>query len=157
MFIREYLIGVTAAALVCAIVKAFLPDKGAIATVIKTLLGLLMILAVVHPWTSISTEGMFDWTQDFTTDAQAVVSDAQVQAKEAVRARIKEQTEAYILSKAEALGAQVEVSVEISDEALAAPLGVSITGTVSPYARQVISQMIADDLGISREAQEWIG
>lgn len=157
VFIREYLIGVTAAALLCGVVKTLLPGKGAVPTVTKMLLGLLMILAVVRPWTTISADGLSDWTQDFTADAQSVVSDAQAQVKETLRSRIKKETEAYILSKAHALGVQIEVCVEVSDETVAAPISVSITGAVSPYARQAISQMIADDLGINREAQEWIG
>lgn len=155
--IREYLIGVTAAALICGIVKTFLPDKGGTGTVVKTLLAVAMLLVVVKPLTGMRTEGLFDWTEDISADAQGIVSDAEFVSKEAMRSRIKEQTQAYILAKAQSLGTQLEVSVVLSDDMLAQPVGVRITGAVSPYAKQVLMQAITDDLGIDREAQQWIG
>ena len=156
VWIREYLIGVTAAALLCGIIKTFLPEKGTVSTVIKMLLGLLMILSVLGPWVSVSVDGMFDWSQDLSADAQAIVNNAQQDAKDSIRQRIKEQTEEYILAKAETLGAQLQVSIEISDET-SAPCAAEISGAISPYAKQVISQVLTDELGINREDQRWIG
>lgn len=157
MQIREYLIGVTAAALICGIVKALLPDKGGTGTVVRTLLAVAMLLASVQPLTGVTANGLLDWTDDISADANKIVSDAEFASKEAMHARIKEQSEAYILAKAESLGAQLEVSVSLSDDMLAQPVGVRITGAVSPYAKQVLMQTITDDLGIDREAQQWIG
>lgn len=156
VWIREYLVGVTAAALICGIIRALFPEKGAVGAVIKTLLGLAMLLAVVRPWMSISTDGIYGWKNDISFDAQGIVNNAEASAKEQLRQRIMEQTQSYILAKADSLGAQVEVSVEVSDEAMAVPCAVRITGAVSPYAKQAISRMITEELGIDREAQEWI-
>ena len=66
-------------------------------------------------------------------------------------------TTSYILSKAESLGAKLEVTVELSDELYAKPVAVQLTGAVSPYAKQTLTQMIEEELGLNREAQRWIG
>ncbi len=156
MWLRQYLLGVTAAALICGMIKALFPEKGTMGTVIKTLLGLAMILAVVSPWTAASVSDLYDWKDDISLEAQSIVQNADQNAKEELRRRIMEQTQSYILAKADTLGAQVEVSVEISDDEVAVPSQVKITGAVSPYAKQVISQILTEDLGIDREAQIWI-
>ena len=86
-----------------------------------------------------------------------LISSAENAAKETVREGIKKEVQAYILAKAESLGAQLEVSVVLSDNQFAEPVGVRIAGAISPYAKQVLIQTITDDLGIDREAQQWIG
>ena len=156
MWLREYFVGITAAALICGIVRVLVPPKGAVGTVMKTLLALAMVFAVVSPWTSLSTSDLYLWKEDISLDAQSVVSGAENSAKEEVRRRIMEQTRSYILAKAATLGAQVEVSVEVTEESMAVPSSVKISGAVSPYAKQVLSQMLTDDLGLDREEQEWI-
>ena len=64
MWLRQYLLGVTAAALICGIIKSLFPKKGTMGTVMKTLLGLAMVLAVVSPWASISMNNLHHWKDD---------------------------------------------------------------------------------------------
>ena len=156
MWLRQYLLGVTAAALICGIIKSLFPKKGTMGTVMKTLLGLAMVLAVVSPWASISMNNLHHWKDDISLDAQGIASDAHQKAKEELRQRIMEKTQSYILAKADTLGAQVEVSVEVSNDEMTVPSKVRIIGAVSPYAKQAISQMLTEDLGIDKEAQIWI-
>ena len=157
MQIREYLVGVTAAALICGLVRVFVPEKGALGTVVKMLLGVSMLLVVIQPISGMSMDGLFDWTEDISADAQAIISNAESNTKDEIHGRIKQETRAYILSKAETLGAKLEVAVELSDELYAKPVAVQLTGAVSPYAKQTLTQMIEEELGINREAQRWIG
>ena len=156
MWLRQYLLGVTAAALICGIIKSLFPKKGTMGTVMKTLLGLAMVLAVVSPWASISMNNLHHWKDDISLDAQGIASDAYQKAKEELRQRIMEKTQSYILAKAYTLGAQVEVSVEVSNDEMTVPSKVRIIGAVSPYAKKAISQMLTEDLGIDKEAQIWI-
>ena len=156
MWIRQYLIGVTAATLICGIIRALFPDKGTIGTVIKTLLGIAMILVAVGPWTSVSVNSLYTWKEDISFDAQNIVRDAEDNVKEETRQRITEQVRSYILVKTDSLGAQVDVQVDVSNGEMPVPCAVKIVGAVSPYAKQVISQMLTSDLGIDKEAQIWI-
>ena len=156
MSVRQYLMGIVAAALICGIIRSLFPEKGTIGAVIKTLLGIVVLLAVVSPWVSVSTDDFYNWDIAFYDDARSVVEQAENSAGEQVRQRIIEQTQAYILAKADSLGAELEVDVEVTEETIGVPCAVTITGAVAPYAKPVISQMLADDLGIDREAQTWI-
>jgi hypothetical protein len=54
------------------------------------------------------------------------------------------------------MGAEVEVEVTLSDDSTQVPCAVTITGMVSPYLKQRLSEMIEEDLQIKREDQHWI-
>ena len=157
MQIREYLIGITAAALVCGVVRVLVSEKGAAAAVIRMLLGVLMLLVVIQPVSGMSAEELFDWSDFVSADANAIVSDAENVSKEEIHARIKQETATYILSKAEALGVELEVAVELSDDLIGKPVSLRIKGAASPYAKQQLIRIIEKELGIGREDQQWIG
>lgn len=155
--IRLYLIGVVVAGLMCSIISLIVGKKGMIGTVITLLCGLMMALAVLGPWTTIKVDELFDWAQDISIDANGVVDDGENMALEAYRQGIIIRTESYILEKAKALDCDLQVEVFLSADATSVPEQVRISGSISPYAKQVISTMLTDDLGIDREAQIWTG
>ena len=155
--IRQYLIGVVAAGLICSVVSLVVGKKGLVGTVVTLLSGLLMALAVVGPWTSIRFDDIFGWTEDISVDADHIVSNGENMALEAYRQGIIVRTQTYILEKAKALDCDLQVEVFLSSDETPVPEQVRISGSVSPYAKQVISTMLTNDLGIDREAQIWTG
>ncbi|MBE6917370.1 MAG: hypothetical protein E7470_05680 [Ruminococcaceae bacterium] len=157
MSVREYLVGVTGAAMLCGLVRVMLPGKGTVASVIKVLTGVLMLLSVARPFVSTSFDNIRDWTEDLSFDAQAIVSDAENAANQEIRERIKENCEAYILSKASEYGVSIEVTVDLTDAVPPTPASVTISGAVSPYAKQAVSRMLVQEFGIVEEEQKWIG
>ena len=78
-------------------------------------------------------------------------------AMDAYRQGIIIRTESYILEKAKALNCDLQVEVILSSDATPVPEQVRISGSISPYAKQAISTMLTEDLGIDREAQIWTG
>lgn len=155
--IREYLIGVVVAAVLCGIVTALVGQKGAVGTVIKFLCGLLMTLAVLSPLTKISLDNLWGWTEDFSQAGKDLVSAGENMAEEAYRTGIKERTESYILEKARSMGTELTVEVNLSPTDAPIPVGVTLTGSISPYAKERLSQMLEQELGIDRKEQVWIG
>ena len=153
--IRDYLIGIMGAAMICGVVTSLLGNKGTIGVVAKLMSGLLMILAVTGPWAGISLDGVFGWASDISVDASDVVASAGISANEAYRKGIKERIVSYVLEKAAHLECDLEVDVILSENAAAQPATITLTGNVSPYAKSVLSTMIAEELGISREEQIW--
>ena len=153
--IREYLIGVIVAALICGMVTALTDSKGTVAMSLKLVSGLMMLLAVVRPWVTLSLDGLFGWTDGIMADGTSYTTSGQIMAQEAYRTGIKTQTEAYIVDEARALGCDLSVKVTLSNDDLPVPAQVTLTGSISPYARQVLSQMMAERLGIEREDQIW--
>lgn len=154
--IRQYLIGVITAAIVCAVVTALLGNKGVVGTVAKLLTGLLMLLAVISPWVSISLDGLFDWTENITADSAEIVSEAKQMAEEQYRAGIKQRVEAYVLEKAESLQCSLTVDVHLSEGDVPTPERIVFSGNVSPFAKSTLTNWVSDNLGIGREEQAWM-
>ena len=152
--IREYLIGVVAAALLCGIITTLTGTKGTVGVAVKLVSGLLMLLAVIRPWTSISLDGLFGWADDITAGGTGFVASGEMMAGEAYRASIKQQTEAYIVDEAKALDCDLTVEVILSTDGV--PSQVKLAGEVSPYVRQTLTNLITERLGIKREDQIWI-
>lgn len=153
--IREYLIGVVAAAMLCGIITTLTEEKGTVGLAVKLMAGLLMLLAVIRPWTSISLDGLFGWADDITTDGTDFVTSGERMAEDSYRTSIKQQTEAYILDEAKALGCSLSVEVILSEDDMPVPEQVRLSGEVSPYARQTLAALLTERLGIEREDQIW--
>lgn len=153
--IREYLIRVTAAALICGVATKLI-HKGVIGSVIKLSAGIFMALTVISPLINIQLDSIADFTFDIQSAADAAAAEGEISAREAMAQIISEQTAAYILNKAETLGAMLTVEVTVSEDEYQIPSAVKIEGSVSPYAKSVLSAYISENLGISTEEQTWI-
>ncbi len=114
-----------------------------------------MVLSVISPWVSISVEELLDWKDEIAMDGAYYMSAGVKEADGAYRQRIKEQVEAYILDEAEALDCALTVNVTLSNDELPIPEKATIAGNVSPYAKKVLSSIMAEQLGIEQEAQIW--
>lgn len=150
---REYLLSVCAVALICSIANRFLGKNGSGAAA-KMVTSLVLVLAVVRPLVSME----LSWESidfNFTQQAQTVIAEGKQQMQNSMAEIIKEQTRAYILEKAQQFNANIEVAVQLSDQTVPTPVGVTLYGTVAPYAKQQLSDVIEKDLGISKEKQQW--
>ncbi len=155
--IREYLLRIAAAALICSILTAITGKKGTLGTVVKLVSGLLLTLTVVSPWTAVRFDGILDFAGDISADADAAAASGENAALEAYSAIIKEETEAYILDKADSLGAELTVNVLLEGDSPPVPVSVELGGSISPYGKQVLSNLIEEELGIGQEDQIWTG
>lgn len=153
--LREYLIGVIAAALLCGIVISLTESKGTVGFSLKLVAGLLLLLAVVRPWVSISFDGLFGWTDQMMANGNEHVAAGQMMAEDVYRASIKQQTQAYILDEARSLGCELSVEVSLSEETVPVPEQVVLSGNVSPYAKQALTNLLTAQLGIDREDLLW--
>lgn len=153
--IREYLIGVVAAALLCGTITTLTGTKGTVGVAVKLVSGLLMLLAVIRPWTSISLDGLLGWAEDITADGTGFAASGEMMAVEVYRTSIKQQMEAYIVDEARALDCELTVEVILSDDEIPVPAQVRLTGEISPYARQTLTNMVTERLGIEQEDLIW--
>lgn len=154
--IRQYIIGVVAAALLCGISTALIHEKTAMAAAVKFITGLLMVLAVLQPWTKISLDIFTDWRDGISADASNIVSYGKESANAAYCAGIKEQLVSYIQDEAKALGAEISVQIILTDDDVPVPKRVVLSGSISPSGKQTMSTLLTERLGISREEQIWI-
>lgn len=156
MLIREYLLKLTAAALFCSVVVGFVGDKGALGKLIKLITGIFMMVTIAAPIGTLHLDGWTDYIDKLTLQTSGAVQEGEDFAKDTLVGIIKEETRSYILDKAKAYDAQLEVEVDVDDSTVPVPRAVLIRGSISPYGRQQLQRIIQEDLGIKLEAQEWI-
>ena len=152
--IKEYLLGVIAAAILCAIVTQLVSKESLPGAAMKLICGVFMLLALVSPVTQIRVWPSHIFS-DLSLQADLITTAASESSQESIAQIIKEQTQAYILDKASSQGVSLSVSVTLSDSEIPKPIGVTLTGSVSPYTKKVLSETIEKDLGIAAEAQIW--
>ena len=155
--LKQYLLAVTAAAILCAIVNGLMGEKGALSAAVRLLAGIFLILALAAPLVRLRLDGLEEMTSDLNLRAEAITASGENSAREAMAEIIKSRTEAYILDKAESLDVNLSVQVELDTGNPPAPRAVRLSGNVSPYAKGVLSDMISKDLGIPPEDQIWNG
>lgn len=152
--LREYLLSVSVAAMLCGIASRFLGKKGS-AAITRVLLGVFLTVTVLLPLGKLDMSILDQWQLDFSADAQAAIAEGKSEAQNRLADIIKEQTRSYILQRAEQLGADITVSVELSDQTLPQPVSVRIRGTLSAQQKQSLCTIITQELGIAKENQQW--
>ena len=153
--IREYILGIIAAAFVCGIVLCF-AEKSREGPLLKLICGLVLTFSLVKPILNIR---LGDWTSlgiDFQTEAWEAAEDGRQRGEDTLRKLIKQETEAYIMDKAKEMDLEIRVTVTLSDQALPSPVAASIEGVLPPYGKAKLSQILLKELGIPKENQKWI-
>jgi len=151
-----YILSVTAAALVGTVATRLLRDHGLAAQLGKVLVGVFLLLSLLRPLMGKALPDLSQWRYDYTQAAQEAVALGEMTAKNALVQRIKDQTEAYILNKAASLQAKLQVEVVLSDDPIPVPVGVKLSGQISPYAKSQLQRLLQQELGIAKENQQWI-
>ena len=146
---------IVAAAIVCAVARGLLGKKTATGRVAALVSGILMAITVLAPLGTITFSGISDFWDDLSVDADRYVEKGISLAEKQEADIIKYQSEAYILDKANRMGLQIAVEVELDEHNKNSPCGVVITGDISPYGQMQLGSYIEDTLGIAKENQKW--
>ena len=153
--IREYLISVTAAALLCGILKSLMGEKGNSAALVRLICGIFLALTVIRPLKELNLNDFSLVPTGLLEEARLTSGEGEEYTRQAKEDLIIQQCEAYILDKAQTLEASIQVEIQISQEGEPIPAGSIITGNLSPYARNQLSKTLEEDLGIPQEDQKW--
>lgn len=152
---REYLLSVTAAAMLCGILRQLMGEKGTTAALIRLLSGIFLSVTVISPLMQLNLgELPFD-PEAFLSDAREAAEDGADYARSAMARHIKEKTEAYILDKAASLDAQITVEICVEGDP-PVPVACTLRGRSSAYAKRQLSNLLRQELGIREEDQHWI-
>lgn len=153
--IKTYLLGLVGAAVICGIVTRLVGEKGTQGAMVKLIAGLFLTFTVIRPLSDIRLDSLTDFADIYADAGAQAAASGECMTKDALRASIKAQTEAYILDKAAGLALSLEVEVTLSDDAIPLPASVRLSGKTSPYAKLRLQTIIAQDLGIDKEHQVW--
>lgn len=149
----EYIVTITAAALLVSVLRSLAGD-GSMGKLVKLIAGIFMALTILSPVRKLKLPDVNTWMSSFASDGREAAARGQQLGREERETFIKAQTEAYILDKAAGYGAALEVQVTLDDAGI--PASVTLTGAVSPYAKACLMRLIASDLGMEQEVQQWI-
>ena len=155
-WIRQYIISLIAASMICAVMATWLGNKGVFGVIIKLISGVFMTITLLSPITKLHIPDITFSFSEITADAQTYAQEGYLNASDAVLDIIKEQTEAYILDKATSMELNLQVEVTLSETDPHKPESVVLKGRVSPYAKLQLTQFLMDQLGIAKENQVWI-
>ena len=154
--IRDYVLHVTATALICAVIFHLSRGSGSIKMIIKLLCGIILACSIIQPIKHVDFLVMEEFVWEFKEEADRAVNDGKNASAAAWAESITQGTEAYILEEAKAMNANLIVEVELSEEEVPMPACVTLVGQVAPYTRSVLADMIEQNLNIPRERQIWI-
>lgn len=154
--IREYVLHLLAAAIVSGVVIRLLKGSGAAGTIAKLLCGVFMIYCAVNPISQLEPVDLGVVGEQLHKEADSAVAWGEKEARAALAESITKQTQAYIMEKAKELNVDLAVQVEVSEDDMPMPESVCLTGSISPYAKTKLSELLTRDLGIKKENQIWI-
>lgn len=154
--IAEYLLTVSSAAIACSIAKSIAGEKSTAGKITKVVSGIFLTVTLISPVVSIHITDVTEFFEDYRIEASEITEAGAQMANTAMGDIIKCNTEAYILEEAAELGLDIAVEVTLCDSDPPAPYQVIITGVIPPYKKSVLTQFIANDLGIPQENQRWI-
>lgn len=153
--IRQYILSVVCIAVLCALIQMLLAG-GSMESLVKLVTGLTITLIVLNPVLNIGLIRIDTYFDDLAADAALITEEGEGAATDMVSKHIKERTEAYICDMANELGVKVSVDVRVIEGNPPAPAEITVTGTVAPYVKTRLSDIIEKDLGISEDDQIWI-
>lgn len=153
-YVGRYLICVLAASIIVAIITSITDGKGAHSALIRLVCGVFIFLVMLGATKRIDFSDILLLLESFETDGALATSEGQALAESTLRESIITHTRAYILDKAQTLGASFDVQLTLGDKNT--PERICVIGSVSPYAKTVLTKLFTDDLGVAKENITWL-
>lgn len=153
---KAYLIEITAAAILAALIRKLAPKSGA-GRGARLGAGLLVLLCLLQPLGRFYREGTALFSRDWGQVDPMASDEVSREANRLMESLITQQAEAYILDKARAMGLEAEVTVKVHlEDRYPVPWAVTIRGSPTGQQKSALETEIQDALGIPPERQEWL-
>ena len=154
--IRDYLLAITAAAMIGALLQAVLKES-ALKKALMLVFGAALTLCILSPLFHADLMAFAQYISEAQLRTDAFTSGIEVRQKDLLGRVIQEKTEAYILDKAASMGCSVQVEVEIDSSApYPYPCAVSVTGSMSAEEQSGLAAVLERELGIPAERQVFL-
>ena len=154
--IKEYLLSITAAAIICSVVNSLPIGNGPTKRILKVITGLFMSVTLISPIMQFDFTAIPDYFTDVSLTAEQLTAEGQEYSTDAMSHIIKQKMESYILDEANRVGADMDVEVKVTESYPPEPYQVIVRGSISPYNKKSLMEYIAKNLGIPQESQIWI-
>lgn len=151
-----FVFSVFAASMICGVLQVIGKETGFL-HLIKLLCGIFLMLTVLVPVSQISLEGISPFAIPYSSLGEQAAKTGEDYARNSLSWIIKEETQSYILDKANQMGASIIADVTVSSDPIPIPVSVSITGDISGQQRLQLEELLTKDLNIAKENQTWTG
>ena len=153
--IRGYALRVICAALICGILTD-LSEKCGFQKQIRLVCSIYFACVLTGPILSVRLPAVSQWEDIYLPQAQEAAAQGEEIRIRSMAAIIRQECEAYILKEAKAMGADVEVEIELDNGYPPAPAAVTLQGAFDASAETRLGRLLANELGIRKEHQTWI-
>lgn len=151
--IRQWLLGILAAAMGLSLLYALLP-KGAVRAAAKAAGGLILLLAVLGPAAGLDLSDLAVRYEDLSRDMEQQAETYRREGQAQLELGIRQRTAAYISEKAAQLGLSCHPRVEVTWRDGVPYLG---SVTLDMAENRALSAILEEDLGIPPSEQHWLG
>ena len=153
---RAYLLRLTAAAILGALLRKLAPKNGA-GQATRLGAGLLILLVALKPLAEADLTGAALELGRLGTSDVLSTEPLDVTANSLLAGLIRDGAESYILDKADTLGLSLRAEVETEmSESYPVPWSVRLYGEPTEPQRAALSKALEEELGIPAARQEWI-
>lgn len=152
--IGAYVLQICCCAIISGVVAA-IGGNGPGSKMKNMICGLFMTFVIISPLREIELTDLWSMPEGFYQEGQDITASAQKNANEAISDIIIERAGTYILDEANSLNVRLQVEKICLDPDTLSPVQVELSGDIAPYQRSILSDYIADTLGIGKEDQIW--
>lgn len=149
--IKEWLLGLIAAAMCLSVLYALLP-KGAIQAIAKVTGGMVLLLVLLRPLLGAKLDGIELRYDDYQQQIDSQISTYREAHLQQMETLIQQETGAYISEKAGQMGISCEIQVETQ---LVDGVPVPTAVWLETQKDAALAAWIAGELGIDEAQQHW--
>lgn len=153
--IRAFILSLVCASLISGILTD-LSQKTFFFKQIKLVCSLFLALTALMPLIHWRFPDFRQTDSFFLMQAQEAVQEGEQIRIHSIADIIKDQSEAYILNEARAIGANISVEIGLQYEDPPIPFSSTIRGCFDASCELMLSRVLTHELGIQKEHQTWI-
>lgn len=155
--LRDWVLGITGAALITAAVRMLTPE-GRVKRIVMLVCGLVTILALIQPLRRLDPESFAAFAARYQEEGQAAAAGVEISEEKLMRRIIEERTTAYILDKGRSLGIDdlhATVTAEQREDGTWIPKSARLETSAGEAARRKLQDALVAELGIPAEEMNW--
>ncbi len=153
--LRQYALSLICGALIVGILLD-LSEKSGFKQSIRLVCSIFFASVLIRPLLSLSIPELSQLGSSYQTQAEAAAAQGENIRIRSIASIIRQECEAYILKEARAIGADVDVLVELNNGNPPVPVAVTLRGSFDASSEEQLGKLLADEVGIPKEHQTWI-
>lgn len=153
--LRTYALSVISAALLVSILMD-LWEKSAFRKQLRLVAGVFFATILFRPLLRLTVPDISLSRSFFSEAGELAAQDGEKRYIQSLSQLIQQEAQAYILKEAAAIGAEVQVELELDTGNPPAPCSVTLRGSFDGSQEEALSKLLSEEFGIPKERQTWM-